>query len=329
MECAQFQPPSCPLVRPEKPARFALALCHTPSNRYDATGLRFIVATPFQTIIWRVMHETGKIKDLQFLEENSAAMRRAGVHLPHLDQRVNLLNYIRIADDVVRNISEKVSHREAQFESKTKALDWGCGYGQMTWLLKRRGLEVTSFDIGSDESALPAIPLCRDLAVIRATHPTNLSFPDNSFDAVLSCGVLEHVDECSGVPGSELKSLREIARVLRPNGKFLIYQLPQQLAWQEAVVRGLKLGYAHPRRYTEAEIIGILRSTGFHVLSVRRANFVPKNLTGLPQFIKHGYNRFSWILMALDRIMCKIPIVNRIAGVLEVVAVKAPDGSRG
>lgn len=268
------------------------------------------------------MQHTVKLDDLQFLESNSAAMRDAGVHLPHLDQRVNLLNYIRIADDITGNVRDSESFPNIDRNRRTQILDWGCGYGQMTWLLNRRGHSVTSFDIGPPDSTLPNIPLCRDLAVVRSTHPTDLPFPDNSFDAVLSCGVLEHVDECSGIPGSELKSLREIARVLRPNGKFLIYQLPQKWAWQEAVVRRFNLGYAHPRRYTQFEIAAILKSTGFNVAVVRRANFVPKNLTGFPPAFRRTYSRFSRVLMRLDRFMCKIPLVNRVAGVLEIVAVK-------
>lgn len=266
-----------------------------------------------------------KLDDLQFLESNSAAMRHAGLHLPHLDQRVNLLNYIRIADDIIGKVRHDESFSDTHLSRRPQILDWGCGYGQMTWLLNRRGLAVTSFDIGPADSALPNIPLCRDLAVVRSTHPTGLPFPDNSFDAVLSCGVLEHVDECSGIPGSELLSLREIARVLRPNGKFLIYQLPQKWAWQEAVVRRFNLGYAHPRRYTEREIAAILKSTGFKLAVVRRANFVPKNLTGLPETFRRTYSRFSRVLMQLDRLICKIPMVNRVAGVLEIVAVKDND----
>lgn len=264
--------------------------------------------------------------DLQFLEKNAADMRDVGVHLPHLDQRVNLLNYIRIADDVVANIRKSDSTAAAD---PARLLDWGCGYGQMTWLLRRRGMAVTSFDIGPDDVVLPTIPLCQDLLVTRSTHSIALPFPDNAFDAVLSCGVLEHVDECSGVPGNEIISLREIARVLRPNGQFLIYQLPQQWAWQEALVRRLKLGYAHPRRYTGIEITRILKSTGFDVTAIRRANFVPKNLTGLPHLVRRAYSRFSPLLMRLDRLMCQIPLANRFAGVLEVVAIKATEAGGG
>jgi len=71
-------------------------------------------------------------------------------------------------------------------------------YGQMTYLPKMRGLHVIAFDIGEvGATALPDVPLCRDIDVVYSPHPTPLHFADSSFDAVLSCGVLEHVDEGS------------------------------------------------------------------------------------------------------------------------------------
>lgn len=264
----------------------------------------------------------GQLEDLQFLENNAASLKVAGLHAPHLDQRINLLNYVRIADHAMTSMFDGITRSEIPASGARRLLDWGCGYGQMTWLLKRRGLTVTSFDIGAENSTLPNILLSSDLQVQRSTHPTELPYPDNSFDGVLSCGVLEHVDECSGVQGNELKSLREIARVLATDGKFLIYQLPQKAAWQEAIVRRLGLGYAHPRRYSKVEIIDILEGAGFHVKSVRRANFIPKNLTGLPMIVRRIYSKFSSSLMLLDRFFCRLPFINRIAGVLEIVAVK-------
>ncbi len=260
------------------------------------------------------MNLSNNSNDLAFLEHNAASIRSAKLNIPHLDQTVNLLNYIRIADHIAAVVPQPAA----------RILDWGSGYGQMTWLLRRRNFDMTSFDIGADDTCLPSIPLCNGLNVIRTTHPTQLPFPEQAFDAVLSCGVLEHIDECSGVAGNELKSLAEIARVLRPEGKLLIYQLPQRASWQEALVRCLKLGYTHPRRYHAAEIIGILEDKGFRVASLRRANLVPKNLTGMPMGVRRIYSRFSRPLIVLDRYLCRIPLLNRVAGVLEIIAVKRP-----
>jgi SAM-dependent methyltransferase len=249
--------------------------------------------------------------DFAFLQANARAARALGLtHFLHLDQPIGQWNYIRIANDIARQ------------RPSGALLDWGCGFGQMTYLLRQRGLTVTPFDIGAPETPLPELPLCRDLEVIRSQHPTALPFDSGKFDAVLSCGVLEHVDEQSQ-PGNELKSLQEIARVLKPGGLFFIYQLPQRYAWQEAVIRALKLGYAHPRRYTAREITTMLNAHGYTLLRLRRANLIPKNLTGLPGIVRRLYSRASRTLIAADGWLSNWPMLRHIAGVLEITARRA------
>jgi SAM-dependent methyltransferase len=247
--------------------------------------------------------------DLEFMLANGEAARTLGLcHFTHLDQRVGVWNYIRIANDIAGQVPSG------------RVLDWGCGYGQMTYLLRRRGLEVSAFDIGEPgEDSLPDIPLCHGLEVIRTDHPTKLPFEEGVFDAVLSCGVLEHVDE-SSEPGNELESLREIARVLRLGGRLLIYQLPQQHAWQEAVARRLRRAYFHARRYTASEISAMLRDAGYSVKKLRRANMLPKNLTGLPCVVRRVYSRFGRVLLLADAALCRVPGLRAVAGSLEVTA---------
>ena len=245
--------------------------------------------------------------DYDFLRVNGRLGAASGHYFAHLDQPIGIWNYIRIAHSITKQIPTG------------DLLDWGCGYGQMTYLLQRRGFRVTSFDIGTPDMAMPNIPLCNSLNIIRTTHPTQLPFDAASFDAVLASGVLEHVDEHSE-PGNERKSLRELARILRPGGHLLIYQLPQRYAWQEAVIRTWKLGYAHPRRYSAVEITAMLAQAGFSVRRIARANLLPKNLTGMPSRLRTLYSRFSRPLIAADRILCGIPLLNQFAGVLELTA---------
>jgi SAM-dependent methyltransferase len=247
--------------------------------------------------------------DYAFLLANGYLGMQTGHYFAHLSQPVGVWNYLRIADLVKRRLP--AGH----------VLDWGCGYGQMTYLLRRRGLRVTPYDIGAPETPMPDVPLCRGLAVVRSTHPTQLPFDDGSFDAVLSCGVLEHVDEHSQ-PGNELLSLGEIRRVLRPGGALLIFQLPQRYAWQETLLRLSGRGYAHPRRYTAAEISGMLQSKGFQVEQIRRANMLPKNLTGVPGWVRGIYNVAGQRLLSADRALCSVPLLNQLAGVLEVMAMR-------
>lgn len=248
--------------------------------------------------------------DYDFLMTTARAARAQQLaNFVHLDQPVGVWNYIRIANEMERALPAG------------RLLDWGCGFGQMTYLLRRRGFDVTPFDVGPEDTKLPDVPLTRDLRVVRSVHPTRLPFPDESFDVVLSCGVLEHVDEFSA-PGNELRSLAEIRRVLRAGGTFVIYQLPQRHAWQEAITRRLHLGYAHPRRYTAREIKGMLDSAGFDVTRLVRNNLLPKNLTGVPTFVRDVYSTLSRPIIALDGLLSRVPLLNRVAGVMEILARK-------
>lgn len=241
------------------------------------------------------------------LANGRLGLAQQGHYFAHLSQPIGVWNYIRLANTITKHINH--GH----------LLDWGCGYGQMTYLLRRRGLTVTPYDVGEPHRTMPDIPLCRDLAIVRNPHPTDLPFVDASFDAVLSCGVLEHVDEHSE-RGNELISLAQIRRVLRPNGLLLIYQLPQVHAWQEAMIRRFKLGYSHPRRYTAPEITAMLENTGYTVRSIKRANMIPRNLSGMPVRVRTIYNRFSRPLLSVDRVLSRIVGLNHVAGVMEIVA---------
>jgi SAM-dependent methyltransferase len=259
-------------------------------------------------------HEQRDQDDFEFLVANAHAGRAQGLsHFIHLDQPVGIWNYIRIANEIEESVP------------RGRLLDWGCGLGQMSYLLQRRGFEVTSFDLELPSVSLPDIPLTRAVEVVRTTHPTKLPFDSGTFDAVLSCGVLEHVDEFSQ-PGNELRSLDEIRRVLRPEGYFPIYQLPQLFTWQEAITRTLRIGYAHPRRFTEREIRTLLDRKGYRVERLRRNNMLPKNLTGLPGPLRDFYSRFSRSLIKLDRNLSRIPGLNRFAGVLEILARRNESG---
>ncbi len=249
--------------------------------------------------------------DFDFLLGNAKDGKAKGLsNFLHLDQPINLWNYIRIANDIA-----------AQLPAGAHMLDWGCGMGQMTYLMQKRGLNVTAYDVRPADDKLPDTPLSKTIKIITSQEPTQLPFNEERFDAALSCGVLEHVDEFSA-PGNELKSLRELHRVLKPGGQLFIYQLPQVHAWQEVVIRRFKLGYSHPRRYVAAEITRMLRDTGFELTRLRRANLVPKNLTGMPASLRKAYSSASKPLIAIDGVLSQTPGLCELAGVLEITAKK-------
>ncbi len=218
----------------------------------------------------------------------------------HLSSKAALLNYLRFADEM-----------RSFLDSGHKVLDWGCGLGQMSWLLERRGLAVTSYDVQRIAEEELIIDMER---VVLGNDPVLLPFPSATFDAVLSCGVLEHVVD-------ELGSLREIERVLKPAGLLFIYQLPQRYAYTELINRWRGLWH-HPRRYTPHSIQSKLQSIGFRLVRQRRANLLPKNLTGLPPQVRRVYNRIGGLVNSVDRGLSKVPLLNLLCHSIETVAVK-------
>lgn len=242
--------------------------------------------------------------ELQKLQEFAKIGKRfKNTDLEHLDAPMGAKNYIRVADAIAK-------HRG---NSNGAFLDWGAGYGQLTWLLKNRGIEVTGYNIEEREH-VHEIPELAKLKVMVDKDPVKIHFPDASFVGVSSCGVLEHVADPAG-------SLREIHRILKQGGYFYLFMLPQKTSWVEKLSewRGKSV---HPIRYTVHEMKKMLAETGFEIEKLWKFNLIPKNLTGLPHRVKDWYGRFHRVLYPLDRALSKIPVLNLLSGVIECIARK-------
>ena len=104
-----------------------------------------------------------------------------------------------------------------------------------------------------------------------------LPFADGEFDAVLSCGVLEHVEDPDA-------SLDEIKRVLQPSGTLYVYKLPNRASYLEAIAKRAGLYYHGAREhdivYSRRSAIDLLSRHGYIVEEFRFMNMLPLTLTG-------------------------------------------------
>ncbi len=171
-------------------------------------------------------------------------------------------------------------------------LDWGCGDGHFSYFLLEQGHAVTSYSLQHEPFVLRTLPshLSTKSRYVQGepAEPTRLPFPDSSFDAVFSVGVLEHVRETGG---TEVGSLLEIRRVLRPGGYFLCFHLPNSYSYIEALARLLRRrtatasedGY-HSFRFSAGDVRSLCRQAELIPVARGRYAFLPRNgLSRLPE----------------------------------------------
>lgn len=264
-----------------------------------------------------------KYEELAALQRFAEIGRRfQNTDLEHLDAPMAAFNYIRMADSIEAHLEQHpLSHAADQDlhlaghrgRAKLPFLDWGAGYGQVTWLLRNRGINAQGYNVEEREH-VSAIPELAKLPMTFDPAPVKLPFADNSFSGVSSCGVLEHVPDPAG-------SLKEICRVLVPGGRFFLFMLPQKTSWSEYLseIRGISV---HPVRYTLSGTRALLKENGFAVEKMWKFNLLPKNLTGLPAGVKKFYGRFYRLVYPLDGLLSRIPLLNILSGVIEGVARK-------
>jgi ubiquinone/menaquinone biosynthesis C-methylase UbiE len=103
-----------------------------------------------------------------------------------------------------------------------KVLEVGCGPGRLSILLARHGLRVTGLDL--DPEMIELARANADAASNGGTpsfvvgNVSALSFPDESFDLVVSTLSMHHWADVRA-------ALSEIGRVLRPKGRALVWDL--------------------------------------------------------------------------------------------------------
>jgi len=211
--------------------------------------------------------------------------------------------------EYIRRFSEVRLEKPLQ---ELRLLDWGCGKGHVTHLLRKRGAIVTSCDVddASDDSSFgQRTPIVNGdgIRVVPLRHEFLLPFTDESFDAVVSMGVLEHVPR-------ERESVRELHRVLRPGGLFFCFYLPQTLSWTQLVSR-LRGDHYHDRLYTKRKIRRLLRDADFAPIDIWRRALFPKNTVAY-----RDYRRAE----AWDQRLCALGPLGYFATNIEFVAAKGP-----
>ena len=122
-----------------------------------------------------------------------------------------------------------VSGRAAALQAAGDAVDLGCGPGSLVIEFARRspGLHITGIDLSQEMLTAAGIHAWEagvgDRVAFELGDAQNIPCPDGSLDLVVSTLSLHHWSNPVAV-------LDEIARVLKPGGAFLIFDLRRDLA---------------------------------------------------------------------------------------------------
>jgi ubiquinone/menaquinone biosynthesis C-methylase UbiE len=246
--------------------------------------------------------EPGRSASLETATARILAFGRTGLaeraELSNIASPIGLAQYIAIAAEV------------AAWVGRGRVLDWGAGWGQTSLLLRAHEVRVVAYDVENKGAA-------RDLlrgagAPYVVTSGPGLPFADAAFDAVLNCGVLEHVED-------ERATLAELRRVLRPGGRLFTYHLPNRHAYTEWL--GRRFGrFHHERTYTRREATALFERAGFRVEGCRAFHMLPRNVWGR---LSERLPMAPWTGVAYDRVdaaVTRIPGIRRVATAWAVVA---------
>lgn len=200
----------------------------------------------------------------------------------HLRSLLHWHRYEKIVDEVLRLVPQGF------------VLDVGCGMGQITEMLYLKGIKVVGIDIGG------SIRKCEVWKHLHASlilgDAINLPFKSEMFDAVVCCGVLEHVY-------NERKFLEECRRVLKNKALFLCYFLPNKTGCESLFSRIASTGH---KFYDKNSIGHLFKKCGYEVLTVTREHVIPQ-----PHFSSQApdiWNRLHKVLTLLDDALTKTPL---------------------
>lgn len=175
---------------------------------------------------------------------------------------------------------------------RLKILDIGCGTGKNLETLSKFG---QTFGIDNSKEA---ITFCkkRHLINVYLRKSDNTKFPPNFFDVILMLDVLEHV--------KEKPTLKEIHRVLKPNGVLILTVPAHQWLWSQ-----WDIVLHHKRRYHRNQLNTVLIENKFIPLKI---SYMYMFLIPPVIFIRFLKSRFKKSTDYSSDFQINFPIVNNI-----------------
>ncbi len=212
----------------------------------------------------------------------------------NIDNRLGSIRYVEDCNLIIDNLSKN-----------SKILDLGCGVGHISYILYKQGFKnvIASEIFDKEPLFLEFLKEEEGITIdyIKANILEDNVLNDYKFDAILICGVLEHVPDMR-------KFLKKCFNILVPGGKLFILQFPNKTSLFEKIndFRGKS---SHDIRLSKNEINLLLRFSEFKVEHCSYHQFLPYALNGLPKKLRDLYYKYAFLIRLLDKILFKTPIL--------------------
>ncbi|MBY0246156.1 MAG: class I SAM-dependent methyltransferase [Nitrospiraceae bacterium] len=235
-------------------------------------------------------------------EPKAVAGSAAGRHLPAQmsDKRDVLRLAVQLRDegwlfrrgdaeleDVFKGSIDRFCDIAVALRNAHRVLDVGAGHGLLLSLLTELGHECHALDVQDQPVAHPDIYGAKNIAFHLCNVEVDaIPYPDESFDAVVCCQVLEHFSH------SHLPAMTEIRRVLKPGGMVEV-DVPNAASFRNRsrMLRGKHITYdyeehylhaapilykgmsffprRHNREFTKSDLEILLRASGYREIDVQ------------------------------------------------------------
>ncbi len=160
-----------------------------------------------------------------------------------------------------------------------RILEGGCGFGAWCLYFRERGHDIVGIEY--DQRIVDRALQYNQTVPVVLGDITDLTYPDNSFDAYISLGVIEHFEH-----GPE-KALAEAHRILKPGGLAFV-TTPYLTVFRRLVAHPMRSAYflwrtlrGKPKyyweyRFTKKELRNYLEKAGFEVIYTDIDDYVSK-----------------------------------------------------
>ena len=152
-----------------------------------------------------------------------------------------------LIDSQIENEHRHRYYMAARYTNGKTVLDVACGSGYGTEILSVEAQKVIGIDYSSEIIAYCKATHIKDNLEFKQMKASNMDFPSQTFDVVVSFETLEHLSE-----DEQIQFLKEIKRVLKIDG-LLIISTPNCMIWETTINNGKNNYHLHELEQKEFE----------------------------------------------------------------------------